>query len=85
MALDKTPCRGIHRILCNADKCDSGFDKINPGCTGCPQSLFEILDLDGKVINAFPSAKSESEVKEKSKGKRKESETIKEEIAIALA
>ncbi len=68
MGIDKTPCKGIYRILCNDDSCSFDRIRISPECIGCPSSLVEIVDLDGKVLNTFPiKEKEEEKKKEKTK------------------
>jgi hypothetical protein len=61
--LDKTPCRGVYRICCNADSCNSEMIIISPNCIGCSSSLVEILDLDDKVLNTIPTTAKEEEKK----------------------
>lgn len=63
MGLDKTPCRGIYRILCGTDLCNQDKDKISPDCIGCPSSAVEIISLDDKVLNTIPVTTKEEEKK----------------------
>ena len=67
MGLDKTPCKGVYRILCNADSCISGRDKISPECIGCPSSIVEIVDLNGNILNTLPLKQKEVDKKLKPK------------------
>lgn len=61
MDLDKTPCKGIYRISCSSDSCNSGKDRISPDCIGCPSSMIEIIDHDDKVLNTIPAMVKEEE------------------------
>ncbi len=67
MGIDKTPCRGIYRITCKADLCNSEKDKISTDCIGCPSGLIEIIDLDEKVLNTIPGFTTKEEEKNKPK------------------
>lgn len=68
MGIDKTPCKGIYRILCNADLCSSDRARVSPECIGCLSSVIEIIDFDGKILNTLPAIPKEEE-KKKSKPK----------------